>query len=336
MTRAGRVALAALVIGLAAARGGLVAAAQDEGVIDGPTISLDRSTMQPGERVLVTLEGFRGSAVTMSVCGNQARRGSADCNMTASEGLGLDRDGSPTLTELPVAAPPVSCPCLIRASTTKFDEVAITPIELIGHPVGPVVGAEAREPLVVSVSARRSPRGSVDALRALLGGPTTYAVTVSVSNRSTETLERVAVTGSAMRGGDDVATLDLPDPGPIQPGQTWRRVVRTTIPAPVLGTFRWQVTASGAGSGAHAEAPTSDLPVALIVLALVFGVDIAAIAWRRIRRRSEPVTVTEAASVVDLRSADPSHRGPDLRDQPTTPVDDEMTRIDSSREVSPR
>lgn len=334
--RAVRIAVSGVVLGLAVAHGGLSAAAQDEGVVDGPTISLDRSTMQPGERVLVTLDGFRGSAVTISVCGNQARRGSADCNMTASEGLGLDRDGSSTITEFPVAAPPVTCPCLIRASTTSFDEVALTPIELIGHPVGPVVGVVAREPLVVSVSARRSPRGSADSVRSSLGGPTAYDVTVSVRNRSTETLAPLTLTGSATRGDDDVATLDLPRPGPIGPGETWTRVVRATLPAPVLGTFRWRVTASGAGPAAHAEVATSDLPVALLVLALVFGVDIVAIAWRRIRRRSEPVMVTEAVSVIDLRSADPPPSGPDLRDQPTLPVDDETVRRDASREVSPR
>jgi len=273
-------------VALALVQSGWVAGAQSDPATDGPTITLDRYSIEPGGRVLVTLDGFEGTAVTISVCGNQARRGSVDCNMTASEGLGLDTDGSSTLTEFPVAAPAAPCPCLIRASTLSFDELAVAPIELLGHPIGPVVGAPALEPLDISVAPRRASRGIVASIRSAIGGPTAYDVTVSVRNRSTETLEHVVLAGSAGRSReDDMTTLELPAPGRLEPGQTWEKVVRSEIPAPVLGGFVWHVTASGAGPGITVEETTRVLPVGLVILALIFAVDVGAIVWRRVARR---------------------------------------------------
>jgi hypothetical protein len=289
-------AVSCLALAVLVVNAGLIAAAQGGQVTEGPSISLDRSAVGPGERVIVTLDGFKGTAVTISVCGNQARRGSVDCNTTASEGLGLDRDGSSTVAQLPVAAPPLPCPCLIRAATTNFDEVAVAPIELIGHPVGPVVGASTEEPLLVEVSARRAPHGLVANLRALLGGPTAYDVSVSVRNRSTETLDHVVLAGSAGRGHDDeVAQLELPSLGPLAPGQTWAGEVRATVPAPVVGEFVWQVTASGAGSSVRGEMPTRALPVGLGVLLVVLIGDIGVMLWRRVARRRTAAAAMSAA-----------------------------------------
>ena len=293
MRQPARVATAVLVLASVVAIGRADAGPPD-GVTDGPTITVDRPSINPGDRVLVTLDGFEGTAVTISVCGNRARRGSADCNLTASEGLGLDLDGSSTLTEFPVAAPSTTCPCVIVASTTNYNEVAVTPIELIGHPVGPVVGALSLEPLVVTVESRRAPQGIVANIRAALGGPTAYEVTVSVRNRSTATLENIAVDGSARRGAGDVASLVIPSPGPLEPGQTWTEMVRTQVPAPAVGRFVFAVTASGAGPAVSAESATSHLPIGLLILVIVLLVDVVAMVWRRKARRHRDNTALVA------------------------------------------
>ena len=280
--RALAVALAAL---LAAT---LVASAvgAQEGEPTGPSIVLDRTSIRPGERVLVTLDGFDGTAVTISVCGNRAQRGSPDCNLTASEGLGLDTDGTPTMTEFPVAAPSTTCPCVVMASTTSYGEVAVAPIELIGHPVGPVVGSSTLEAVAVTVDVKRAPRGVLASLRAAVGGPTTYDVTVSVRNRSTATLEKIVLEGSAGRSRDgDLRALDLPPPPALAPGETWTHVARTEVPAPAVGTFAFTVTASGSGPAVSTVQTTRTLPLGLLLVVGMLVVDVGAIAWRRRRRR---------------------------------------------------
>ena len=90
-----------------------------QGITSGPIVSLDRKELEPGQRVVLNIDGFESLNVTISVCGNDARRGSVDCNMYASEGLKLDTDGTSTVIQIPVAAPPVPCPCVIRVRTAR-------------------------------------------------------------------------------------------------------------------------------------------------------------------------------------------------------------------------
>ena len=64
MRRTIRLALAA-VAAVAVLHTGFAAGAQSGPVTDGPTITLDRYTVEPGGRVLVTLDGFEGTSVTI-------------------------------------------------------------------------------------------------------------------------------------------------------------------------------------------------------------------------------------------------------------------------------
>lgn len=283
MTAGVRLAVALLVGVIALAAGGVDAGAQDAAR---PTVTVDRAAMRPGEQVVVTLTGWQASVVTLSVCGNQAARGSSDCNMVASEGIRRNRDGSVTSRDFVVVAPAAPCPCVLRVSTATNDEVAITPIDLIGHPTGPIVLPATRPRLQVSVHARKVPRGVLQGVRAALGGPTPYDVTVTVRNPSTLQFDHVVVAGSAHRGGNgDVTPLELPLPGPLGPGQSWTHTVRSTVPAPVFGTFAWEITASGAGPSVTTTASERNTPFGLLVVLVVLVVDVIAIVWRRMRRR---------------------------------------------------
>lgn len=264
-----------------------LAGAQDAPV-SGPSVTLDRYSVRPGEKVLVTLTGFT-SNVTLTVCGNQGRRGSMDCNMVASEGVSLHRDGSPTFSNFPVAAPATTCPCLISASTKTFDQIAVAPIEIIGHPVGPVVGIAKTSPVDISVSAERASSGVVAGLRSWIGGPTSYDVTVTVRNRSTERLDNIVLAGAARRSGDgrDVNELRLPKPGPLDPGQTWTEVVRAEVPAPVIGRFVWSVSAVAGGNTAEADTRVRLVPFGfLLLIATLVGL-ITAIVMRRLAKRRD-------------------------------------------------
>jgi hypothetical protein len=283
MTRAVR----ALLLGLVAAATALlpdVATAQDA---DGPSITADRVDVSPGESVVVTLSGWQANVVTVSVCGNAAARGSGDCNMVASEGIGLHGGGPTTQRDFVVTAPPTNCPCVLRASSPSNDEVAVAQIELIGHPVGPIVGSPARRPLEVTVDARRATSGILGALRSSLGGPTPYDVTITLHNASAEPVTSVSLAGSATRGADDVVTIEIPPPAALPPGETWTQTVRAEVPAPAVGTVEWQVAASGAGPMVAAEQRMRNVPVGLLVLVLVFVVDMVAIAVRRLSRHRQ-------------------------------------------------
>lgn len=266
-------------------------AAQAEPLATAPSIRLERTELRPGERVVVTLEHWTSPAVTLSVCGNLVKRGAADCNMPASQGVGLERNRPETLTELVVTAPPTTCPCVVRAANAGQSEVAVVPIELIGVPSGPVVDPGTESALAVTVDVREAHRGLVAAARSALGGPTSYAMTVSVRNRSASPVAEPAIAGSAGRSRtEQVVALDLPSPGVISPGGTWRHESRATVPAPVVGRLVWSVVASGAGPPAYAETIVSHFPLPLFALAAVLAADLAVIGWRFVarRRRRDP------------------------------------------------
>ena len=260
------------------------------GTTTGPVVTLDRTEVNPGDQIGLTIDGFSVSSVTISVCGNEARRGSSDCNMSASEGQRLNPDGTPTPADMPVAEPPVDCPCVIRVSDRSNSEVAVTPIIIIGHAVGPVVDPPGLgTPLVVSISAQPAARGLFELIRPSLGGPATYDVTVTVKNTSTAPFSSVRVSGSAGRNpSDNLVTLTLSDPGLIGPGQTWQEVVPAVLPAPSFGTVQWRVVVAGAGPTVRATESTHYRPVLLIVLALLLVADIFMLITRRlVRRRRE-------------------------------------------------
>ena len=261
-----------------------------EPAITGPSVTLDRLAASPGEHVVLTIDGFTALLVTVSFCGNEDRRGSTDCNMAASQSVDVHADGTPSVAELPVAAPPVGCPCLVRVSSRLNDEVAVTPISVIGHPVGPVIGGpDVNAPLVaVTIAATPVPHGLLGWVKSNLGGSVPYDVTVSVRNISTEALHHVTVFGSAGLHPDDAfATLEFDSPDEILPGQTWTQVVSAEVPAPSLSTIHWQVVASRAGPWVTADLTTRHRPMLLMIVAMLLVIDLAFLLIRkRMRRRA--------------------------------------------------
>lgn len=264
--------------------------------MSGPSMSLDATEMAPGGRVIVTLDGFGSLWATVMVCGNEARRGSPDCNQIGSTTKEFPTDGSPLRVSLAISAPPVDCPCVVRAVGRDTAEIAIAPIVVTGHPVGPVVEPTVTGPLMrVEVDASLSSSGLGSALRAQLGGPAVYEVTVRVTNTSTSPLRAVQLSVTAVRGDTIAATPAFDDPGQIGVGQTWSQTVTAELPAPSFGESEWRVTASGAGPIVDVRRTTAHRPWMLIVMALLVVLNIGILLMRwRVRRRLDPERAARA------------------------------------------
>lgn len=274
-------------------------ASASDGSTTGPTVSLDPAQVKPTDFLTVTIKGFTATYVVISVCGNEARRGSSDCNMPGSEGLRIDNQGVGGLTidRIPIAAPPADCPCVIRVSSRDTGEIAVAPLVLIGHPVSPVVDPVGLgNPIDVAITATPKPSGFLETFRAGLGGPTRYDVTVTVHNHSSVPLTKIKVYGSAGRKSDDnLAQLDLVDPGALKAGQTWRQTVSVVVPAPSFGSVDWSVTASGAGPTVTATSSSRHRPMLLIVIVMILAADIAFLLIRMLIRRHATQDARRAA-----------------------------------------
>lgn len=251
-----------------------------------PRIHVDPGSARPGELVLVELSGWASTAATVTVCGNLALRGSTDCDVRAGQGVPLAATGGEGSAQLAVAEPPVPCPCVVRASSGSHDEVATVPLDIIGAPVAPVVRPSDPGPLfAVTVNARRSSRGVIDAARAALGGPAVYEVEVAVRNRTAAVLDAVTVAARAQTWSTDSAASFSTAPRPLHPGETWRHRAQVEVPAPSIGTLRWEAIASGAGPAVRAEWATNDVPVVLVAIVALLAGDLAAMLCRARRRR---------------------------------------------------
>lgn len=280
-----------------------VSAGRAQASLSGPVVSVDRTEVAPGERLVATIDGFTASAVTIATCGNDARRGSSDCNMVESKGVRVGEAGTPIVTQIGVFVPPVGCPCVIRVSSQNNDEVAVVPINLIGHPIEPVVGGPRLDaPLVaVSISARATPRGLMGWVGASLGGRVSYEVTVTVTNLTTEPLHQLKLFGSVGRTEEDqLATLALDDSIEIGPGQTWKQVVPAEVPAPSVSSVEWRVVASRAGPTITTTSTTRHRPVLLLIFAIVLVIDLSVLVIRhRMRRRAECEAAAEGDAPKD-------------------------------------
>ena len=292
---------------------GVAPITDSDSTTSGPIVSSSRPKVEVNGRTVLTIDGFISPYVTISICGNEARRGSADCNMSASEGVEV-RGDAPLALQMPVAAPPVDCPCVIRVVGKDSGEVAVTPIVLIGHPIGPLVDPTVFGDLVaVSIVARETPKGALDALRSALGGRTSYSVTVRVKNLATTPLKQVSVSASAGRSAadDSLVSLELEEPGLIGVGQTWQQTVAVVIPSPAFGSTEWRAAVSGAGQTVVGTSTTKHRPWLLIVLVMVvvLNTSLLIIRWRMRRRAArEALLPGDAGSdlAIDETAIDPT------------------------------
>ena len=273
-------------------------------VLTGPEVVVDPQRAALGERFTLTITGFGATSVTVSLCGNGALRGSADCNMIASTGLRLNDDDSPTIAVIPVVAPPMPCPCVVRVSSPTNDEIAVTPVTVVGHPVEETVDSGVPDTsIVASIRARRRDDGAWRRFLSSLGGDTRFEVTVSVTNTSAAALDGVTVDAVVGRGGTEiVAAIPTAAPGSIGPGRTWQYVTQVTVPGREFGTLSWRVEAAVAGRTSSDSSTTSHRPALLMLLAIAL---VAYVAFRMLRARVRHHAARDAIAGLSASSPDP-------------------------------
>ena len=280
----------------------------------GPQLTPSVRAVEPGQRVELIFTGWTARYATLSVCGNLAKRGSADCNMVESTGVRLKHldEEAPCRAWSSCRRRPTARVC-IRAVGGDNGEVAVAPINLIGHPISAVVDPNLGQPVIdVGLSTRGgAPRAWLLSLRGALGGASPQEATVTVTNLTTDLISNVAVHGTVQRRGSTLAEFDL-QTGEIGPGQTWTGTAVVTLPAPTIGTYDWQVTASGAGPVMTAGTTSQSIPWLFVLLLLVFVAVVVAIAVRAADRRRDPsrrmplARQVDPDEVIDIRGRDQS------------------------------
>lgn len=266
-----------------------------------------------GDVIVVRLDGWDAAGVTVTMCGNLARRGAPDCDVSKSIGIALSRLGS-TLGEVRISAPPTTCPCVVRAANNINTEEQITPLVIAGHPVGPVVGPTTPKSLAeVSAKVTEVRRGLGGQLRPLLGGRRDYRVAVTIRNISNITLSKMFLSTAVGRTPEEVSPVPVPEIEPLKPGESRTYEVPTAVGSPDRGRYLWDVTLNGAGPLVTAQTAASSVPWLLYLLGLILAVDLFAFAVVQAHRRREQDEAdgeveetedTEEIDVVDIVAPD--------------------------------
>src|SRR5438067_1269582 len=120
------------------------------------TLSVDAGTV--GQSVAVVGRNFSPiTAISIQVCGNEARNGSTDCDVVAGQTVVTGEQGS-FHGQVVVRFPPVPCPCVVWATSNGGASTSET------APVG-IVAAQYALP---APSAASAPPSDVEVVRAAL------------------------------------------------------------------------------------------------------------------------------------------------------------------------
>lgn len=241
-----------------------------------------------GTEVVVELRGWPDGAVFVSTCGNGARRGSEDCNQPATRSV-VVRGGLAT-TRLRLSAPPIHCPCVVRAATTDGRLVRAAAIALggvaDGPPVLPAAGRAAAGDL--EVGARLAPPGPglVDRVAPLVAGPVRTDLVVRLRNTGTDPVRGLVVTAAVGRRGADATPVGRRTVDEVAPGATARVTVPVALDAPTWGRYEVRGSVFGLSAPVAFEAQTQVDPWLVEVLVPLTLLVVAGAARRRERRRA--------------------------------------------------
>jgi hypothetical protein len=284
-----------------------------------PAVSLDRTSVAPGDRVLVTLTGWPPGPVALSVCGNGALRGDQDCNLRASEAVSNRTD--PTLFELPIAVPPVPCPCVVRAFNAGDALVRLAPVTIAGVAVAPTVAPTVQNVRVLEVSAqvRTGHRSWLDGMRAGLGGPAPLTLVLSIRNTGSSAVDDLTMTAAVGRDDQRGEPLRLPALEPLEAGQVQQYELPFTLSAPAFGRYTVFGTVYGPGDPVTFSTRVSNSTQLLFVALAALAAVVVVYAVLRLRRRRVAAEEEEDAGqwIFVPRSAMKPSDQPSLTDEQT-------------------
>ncbi|MFI6039554.1 hypothetical protein ACIBBD_36605 [Streptomyces sp. NPDC051315] len=153
-----------------------------------PTVKLSAPQAGTGGSITVTGAGWRPRALLMLlICGQAAPSrgvvgGTNSCANADGRAVTTDADGRFSRA-LPVAEPPVPCPCVVHvATTTGAKAQADAALQVAGHPVEPLPAAPAGGRLAV-LSDTRLEGG--DGLLTWFGAPPARTLVLTVGNLGT-------------------------------------------------------------------------------------------------------------------------------------------------------
>lgn len=232
-----------------------------------PAISLDRKTVKPGQTVTVRLSGFAAGNLLVELCGNEARRGTADCAVASSAST-YAAEGKTTAVMLNAAKPPVGCPCVIAVRPVTGGAPRTVPITVSGVPT---LSASERPAATSAAGTRRLSATSVSVgggglLDGWLAGGASRTLRVTLRNEGTTALTDLPLSLTTGRGPEPADLVTAPGLGTLNPGQERTYSIPFTLDAPAFGRYTVRGEIGGLDEPIAFTAHTASYPWAFPLL----------------------------------------------------------------------
>ena len=259
------------------------ASAQSAGPPDPPSITLSVPAATIGQQVSVSGQHFAPmTAMSMQVCGNEARGGSTDCDVAAGQTVLTDEHGE-FRSHLNVRFPPVPCPCVVWVTSHNGPLMSATaPIGVIAANYTPPPPDVASNGADIEVVRAELVQGA--AWRGWLGLPLSAHFRLTVRNPGESTIAHPVLSLRVGSGDDPSGVLDAPQLDALRPGE--ERTIEVPVSLGPLAHGSYTVKGTIGSTPVTFRATTSVFPWG--VLLLVIGVTAAVGAALLIRRRRRP------------------------------------------------
>ncbi len=253
-----------------------------------PSLTSTSRSVEFGDQIAIRGEGWSpNSIINISVCGNDARNGTSDCDIVNGRVVGVSNRGTFGVSVV-VGQPPAPCPCVVRAESQTSSELVTFNIDITGAPeLSPDQQFQVPVPdrqLAIS-NARIAGSGP---WYSYLGGPANREVVFTVDNIGEVTVKNAAISLSMGKGPNPKGFVKAPDLGELKPGESRTYSVPIKLPVLALGTYGVQGEIPGFADPVRFRAETSQIPWALVALPLLVLLQVMLIASRnRLRREIE-------------------------------------------------
>ncbi len=262
--------LLAGLVAVVAAGAFAVAAAGTSTAQSAPTASVSPGAAAPGSPVIVRGSGFApGTLVSVELCGNEARRGSADCDQSSALDAGASSTGD-VAVQLIVGTPPSPCPCVVKLTGLGSSATASTPFVVSGAPTADPGTLAAQYPDVSRqinvIDAHFTGSGP---WTAWFGASPHRELVYTVQNIGNVAVQDPPIIIAVGKSDNPTGIVHPPPLGTLAPGES--QTYHTTVD---LGAFSWgQYHAVGSIPGfadpVRFTASTTNYPWALILIVVI-------------------------------------------------------------------
>ena len=288
----------ALVIGIAGTAGAQVQA----------TASVEPSSASIGAPITVSGSGFApGTLVSVELCGNEARRGSADCDQSSAVDAGVSSAGE-VAVQLILGTPPSPCPCVVKLTGLSSSASATVPITVQGAPVADRETLDAQFPDVTRqlavVDAHFDGAGP---WTAWFGASPKRTLIYTVENTGNVAVQDSPVIVALGKGGNPTGIVRPPPLGTLQPGESRTYRADVSLGPFAFGEYRAVGRIPGFAEPVTFTASTTTYPWALGLIVAVGLLEFMLIKMRN-WARARVATTAEAppALPVPIRALNPA------------------------------